>query len=144
MQAVEHAHPSRRSFWSQVRSHPWWPHVKRGLTIAFFAIIAWMLVEQTREIQWSQVGHALSRLPRTTLIIAAALAVLGYALYATFDLIGRSYTRHKLSTPRVMMVTFISYAFNMNLGSLVGGIAFRYRLYAKFGLSNDVITRILS
>jgi hypothetical protein len=35
-----------------------------------------------------------------------------------------------------MGVTFISYAFNLNLGSLVGGVAFRYRLYSRLGLGN--------
>jgi glycosyltransferase 2 family protein len=42
-----------------------------------------------------------------------------------------------------MQISFTSYAFNLNLGSLVGGVAFRYRLYAKFGLSNDVVPRVL-
>jgi uncharacterized membrane protein YbhN (UPF0104 family) len=42
-----------------------------------------------------------------------------------------------------MGVTFISYAFNLNLGSLVGGVAFRYRLYSKLGLDNPTITRVL-
>ena len=43
-----------------------------------------------------------------------------------------------------MAVNFISYAFNLNLGSLVGGIGFRYRLYSRLGLDNGEITRILS
>eukprot|EP01036_Dinobryon_divergens_P042758 gene42758-56839_t len=42
-----------------------------------------------------------------------------------------------------MGVTFISYAFNLNLGSLVGGVAFRYRLYSRLGLGNETITRVL-
>ena len=32
-----------------------------------------------------------------------------------------------------MTVTFVSYVFNLNLGSLVGGVAFRYRLYSRLG-----------
>jgi uncharacterized membrane protein YbhN (UPF0104 family) len=43
-----------------------------------------------------------------------------------------------------MGVNFISYAFNLNFGSLVGGVAFRYRLYSRLGLANGVITRVLS
>ncbi|RZI97513.1 MAG: UPF0104 family protein, partial [Haliea sp.] len=46
--------------------------------------------------------------------------------------------------PTVMSVNFISYAFNLCLGSLVGGVAFRYRLYSKLGLETGVITRILT
>jgi uncharacterized membrane protein YbhN (UPF0104 family) len=43
-----------------------------------------------------------------------------------------------------MLVTFTSYAFNLNLGSLVGGVAFRFRLYSRLGLKPGAITRIMS
>src|SRR5262245_53734364 len=124
MRAAEHTRNSRHGFWSQITSHSWWPHAKRGLTFAFFALIAWLLIEQARGIEWTEVGKALGRLPSSALLVAACLSVLSFAVYTTFDLIGRSYTRHKLSTPCVTLVSFISYAFNMNLGSLVGGVAF--------------------
>jgi uncharacterized membrane protein YbhN (UPF0104 family) len=41
-------------------------------------------------------------------------------------------------------VTFVSYAFNLCIGSIVGGVGFRYRLYSRLGLKNGVITRIVS
>lgn len=40
-------------------------------------------------------------------------------------------------------MAFVSYVFNLNLGALVGGIAFRYRLYSRFGLGNLRITILL-
>jgi glycosyltransferase 2 family protein len=43
-----------------------------------------------------------------------------------------------------MAVNFISYAFNLNLGALVGGVAFRFRLYTKLGLKLGEITRVVS
>ncbi len=43
-----------------------------------------------------------------------------------------------------MAVTFISYTFNLCIGSLVGGVGFRYRLYSRLGLKTGVITRIVS
>lgn len=142
MQA-EHPERLQPGFWSRLRSRPWWPHAKRGLTLVFFALIAWLLIEQARGIEWAEVGKALRRLPYSVLLVASALAACSFAVYTTFDLIGRHYTRHSVSRPCVMLVAFISYAFNLNLGSLVGGVAFRYRLYTKYGLSNDVITRVL-
>lgn len=143
MRAPDHADSPRCGFWAQLRSRSWWPYAKRGLTGVFFALVAWLLIEQARGIEWAEVGGALGRLPYAVLFAAAALAALSFAVYTTFDLIGRRYTQHALPTPRVVLVAFISYAFNLNLGSLVGGIAFRYRLYAKFGLDNQVITRVL-
>lgn len=147
MRAVECVDPPRRGLWAQARlwssSLTWWPYAKRGLILVFFAMIVWLLVEQARTIEWAEVGEALERLPRSVLVLAAVLASLSFAVYSTFDLIGRRYTRHKLPTRCVMLVAFISYAFTLNLGWLLGGIASRYRLYAKFGLANDVITRVL-
>ena len=38
----------------------------------------------------------------------------------------------------VMAVNFVSYAFNLCIGSLVGGVGFRYRLYSRLGLAPGV------
>ena len=35
-------------------------------------------------------------------------------------------------------------SFNLNLGSMVGGVAFRLRLYSRLGLALGVITRVMS
>jgi uncharacterized membrane protein YbhN (UPF0104 family) len=122
----------------------WWPWLKRGATAAFFLLIASLLVSQARNIEWSLVLTALEDYPLTAAWGAVLLAVASFTLYSTFDLLGRHYTRHALRAPAVMAVTFVSYAFNLNLGSLVGGVAFRYRLYSRLGLSNGAITRIMS
>ena len=122
---------------------PWWPWVKRIGTWVFFALIAWLLVKQARGIDWDDVLDAFSKLPAITLAMAAGLAAASFSLYSTFDLLGRRMTGHPLGTGTVMGVTFVSYAFNLNLGSLVGGVAFRYRLYSRLGLDNPTITRVL-
>lgn len=122
----------------------WWPWLRRGATIAFFGLIASLLVSQARNIEWSEVLTALEDYPLTAAWGAVLLAAASFTLYSTFDLLGRHYTRHPLRAPTVMAVTFVSYAFNLNLGSLVGGVAFRYRLYSRLGLGNGAITRIMS
>ena len=43
-----------------------------------------------------------------------------------------------------MAITFVSYIFNLNLGSLIGGMAFRYRLYSRQGLHAQTITTIVA
>ncbi|MBU2409539.1 MAG: flippase-like domain-containing protein, partial [Gammaproteobacteria bacterium] len=63
-------------------------------------------------------------------------------LYSTYDLLGRRMTGHPLKTGTVMNVTFISYAFNLNLGSFIGGGGARYRLYSRLGLPPATITRV--
>lgn len=126
-----------------VHARPWWPWFKRVATWAFFALVVWIIVNHARGVDWGEVRTAVSDLPPSAVVAATLLAFCSYALYSTYDLLGRHLTGHALRTGTVMGVTFISYAFNLNLGSLVGGIAFRYRLYSRLGLNNDTITRVL-
>jgi uncharacterized membrane protein YbhN (UPF0104 family) len=121
----------------------WWPWARRVVVWGFFGLVAWLLVNQARAIDWGEVLEAIRALPATTLLAAGALAACSFALYSTYDLLGRHLTKHKLGAGAVMGVTFISYAFNLNFGSLVGGVAFRYRLYSRLGLGNETITRVL-
>ena len=123
--------------------HAAWPYVKRILTWAFFAAVAWLIVRQARTIEWSQVLESVRGYQLSTLAIAALFAAFSHALYSTYDLIGRRITGHKLPATRVAAIGAISYAFNLNFGSLVGGVAFRYRLYSRSGLDNPTITAVL-
>lgn len=120
-----------------------WPLLRRVLTFAFFAAVAALLFSQARSVDWAKVLGVIREYPAGTLLAAAALAAGSHALYSTFDLLGRAWTGHRMPLRQVVPVTFVSYAFNLNLGSLVGGFGFRYRLYSRFGLGSDVITRVL-
>ncbi|HEY1228340.1 MAG TPA: YbhN family protein, partial [Ramlibacter sp.] len=128
----------------KLRAHPWWPWAKRAFSLLFFVAVLWLLVGYARHIDWADVGDSLRALPAPALLAAVGLAVASHLLYACFDLIGRRYTGHTLKTPIVMAVTFVSYTFNLCIGSLVGGVGFRYRLYSRLGLKTGVITRIVS
>ena len=122
----------------------WWPWLKRVLTFAFFAVVAVLIARYAQRVEWREVGDSLTSLPAAVLAGAAALCWGSHLLYSCFDQLGRHYTGHALRPLRVMQVTFISYAFNLNFGSLVGGIAFRYRLYSRLGLDVPTITRVLT
>ena len=124
--------------------HPWWPWAKRVLSLLFFAAVLWLLVRYTKHIDWGKVVDSLESTPAPMLLAAVLLAAGSHLLYSCFDLIGRRYTGHTLPTRTVMVVTFVSYAFNLCIGSIVGGVGFRYRLYSRLGLKNGVITRVVS
>ena len=125
-----------------VAARPWWPWLKRVLTWAFFAVVAVLIVDYARGIDWSDVRDAIVQLPRTSIALAVALTTCSFALYSAFDLLGRHMVGHRLGTAAVMGVTFVAYAFGLNLGSLVGAIALRFRLYSRLGLDNDAITKV--
>ena len=62
---------------------PWWPRVKRIGTWVFFGLVAWLIVEQARGIDWDDVLGAFSKLPAITLAMAAALAAASFLLYSS-------------------------------------------------------------
>jgi glycosyltransferase 2 family protein len=121
-----------------------WTWLWRASSLLFFAAVAWLLVRYAEHIDWDDVLDSVQSTPGPVLMIALALAAASHLLYSCFDLIGRRYTGHNLPTLTVMAVNFVSYAFNLCIGSLVGGVGFRYRLYSRLGLKNGVITRIVS
>lgn len=126
-----------------LRQRPWWPWTRRVLVTAFLTLVAALLWQQAQSIEWTKVARVLRGYPLSTLAFAALFAAASHLLYTTFDLLGRRWTGHALPVATVMRVTFVSYAFNLNLGSLVGGVGFRFRLYGRLGLSEDEIARVL-
>ncbi len=115
----------------------------RMLLLLFFAGVAALIASRARQVDWSAVGVALRSYSAIELGMAMLAAALGHLCSASYDLIGRRYTGHFMSTPRVVSINAIAYAFSLNLGALVGGWAFRVRLYTRFGLPVPVIARII-
>lgn len=122
---------------------PGWPLVKRVATWLFLLLVVALIASQARRFHWHAVLESIREIPPAMLIAAAGLSAASYLLYSCFDLLGRHLTGHRIAIGKVMGITFISYAFNLNLGSLIGGIAFRYRLYARLGLPAPTVTRVL-
>lgn len=135
--------PAKAAPATGLAARAWWPWAKRVALWVFLCGVAWLIVRQARTIEWDEVLDALRALPVALVAGAALMAACSFALYTTFDLLGRHLTGHRLRAPTVMGVAFISYAFNLNFGSLVGGVAFRYRLYSRLGLRASDITRVL-
>lgn len=115
-----------------------------GLTLVFFTVLIYLAWRYARTIAWQEVREALAATPATALLAAGVMAAISHAMYGGFDLLGRAYTGHRLRTMQVLGITFISYAFNLTLGSLVGGIALRLRLYTQLGLSALTVTRVFT
>ncbi|MEJ8835528.1 lysylphosphatidylglycerol synthase domain-containing protein [Ramlibacter sp. AN1133] len=127
-----------------MRHHWSWPWIKRGVGVAFIAVVGFLLVRYARTVDWAQVRASVLELPRDVLLKAFGLAAVSHLVYSLMDLVGRHYTGHRIARRKVMLVSFVCYAFNLNLGSLVGGIGLRYRLYSRLGLRYGNITRIVT
>lgn len=116
--------------------------LKRVLVLGFALLVLSLLIFAVLKIDWHDVILALKKLPASAMCWAAGFSFLTYFVYSCFDLLGRFYTDHDLKRSCSMLVGFISYAFTMSLGSAVGGVGMRLRLYSKQGLRHSDILRI--
>ncbi|MDB6142730.1 MAG: rane protein [Pseudomonas sp.] len=117
---------------------------KRAFTALLFVAVPVLLFVLVKSLDWQEVRHGLTSYDLGTLLLGVAIAAASYLTYCGFDLLGRFYTGHQLPARNVIPITFVCYAFTLNLSSWVGGIALRYRLYSRLGLEVATITRILS
>lgn len=138
--SATYAAPAKTS----ITARPWWPWAKNAAKLAFFVLVAWLLIAQARSIEWEKVIATVRERSTRSLLFAAALAACSYALYGCFDLLGRYVTRHQLRRRVVIVVNLICYAFNLNIGATVGGAAFRLRLYSRLGLDTGTTARIIA
>lgn len=111
---------------------------------ALFIAVIVLLVIYAQKVDWQDVWKVIRGYDRLALFSAIALVIVSYLIYGCYDLLGRAYCGHKLAKRRVMLVSFICYAFNLTLSTWVGGIGMRYRLYSRLGLNGSTITRIFS
>jgi hypothetical protein len=123
-----------RAWWWFKRVAPW---VLAGLILTLVAF-------EARRVDWPDVWRALRAQSPGWLAGAAVLSLLSYGLYATFDLIGRRLTGHRLPVSRTLVIAAISYAFNLNLGAWVGSLALRLRLYTRWGLPATTVMQIVA
>lgn len=120
-----------------------WAWVQRTVAALFLALVAYLIYQQAREIDWPQVWQTLLSYPPSLLLQAGGVAALGLLLYSCFDVLGRRYAGHQLATRQVIAIGLISYVFNLNLGSVIGGLALRFRLYSRLGLDYAEISRVV-
>lgn len=132
--------PHARNLWRLARK-PWLRH---ALSLAFLGLVGWLLATKIGTVDWPAVGRALRNYDTRSLAAAAVLSLAGYLAAASYDLLGRRYVGHRLPRLRTVAINFIAYAFSLNLGALVGGWAFRVRLYARFALGAGQIARIIA
>ena len=119
-----------------------WPRLKRVLPALVLALVAALLYYFGRSVDWAQVWIAMRRIPPGTIAAAAVLVVAGYLSYGALDLLSKRYTRHTLPWPKVLGVAMMSYALNLSLGVLLGGLGARLRLYARLGCRKSLATRV--
>jgi uncharacterized membrane protein YbhN (UPF0104 family) len=139
----EGEHQGEPGGWRGITQRPWWPWFTRGIALAFFACVAWLIFRQARTVDWPAVLQALRALPWRALAVAGVLALASHFVYGTFDWVARYCCGHGLRRSTTLGIAMTSYAFTLNLGSLVGGVGVRYRLYARRGVDVGTIGQVV-
>lgn len=139
----EALHSGSARGWRSWPQQAWWPWATRALAAGFFAVVAWLILQQARTVDWPAVLQALRDLPVSALAVAGGLALLSHFTYGTFDWVGRHCSGHRLSRPATLAIAMTSYPFTLNLGSLIGGVGVRYRLYARRGVDPGTIGQVV-
>ncbi len=127
----------------EMKSRINWIALGKWLTIGLLIAAAVMITSYARHVDWHAVLAALRNYAAPQIATAAGLTLGSFVLYSCFDLFGRHYTGSKLPTWRVMIITAISYAFNLTLGSIAGAAGVRLRLYQQQGVKAADVARII-
>lgn len=121
-----------------------WDALKKIAAAVFFALVAWLIYSKAKELDWQKVYETFINTEPQKLLIGFMLGLCCYAVYASFDLLGRYLVKAEISKTRTFCITWIAYAFNLNFGALIGSVALRYRLYSRAGVKTATVAKIFS
>ena len=120
-------------------------HLPAVLGIVLLIGAIYVVQREFRHLNVRDVGHALSEIPRSSLILSACLTVLSYGVLTFYDKLATMYAGHRVSYLRAAFASFCAYALAHNLGfAAVSGAAVRYRLYAHWGLTAGQIGKVVA
>jgi uncharacterized membrane protein YbhN (UPF0104 family) len=107
----------------------------RLATIAFYIVLAAMLVSVARKLDMLELWDALQSLPGSSIRIAALCSLLCYFAYAGYEILAARTHRLALPAGRVGLIGFVSYACNLSLGAVLGALGVRIKLYIRQGVA---------
>lgn len=134
---------SRRNVRARMRRISW-PMATRIFTGVMVTAVVVLLFNLARRLDWLAVLESAGAIGAPTLALAAGLALVGHLTYTTFDLLARCYAGTPLRAWQVMGISSLSYAMNLSLGVLVGGVAIRFRLYHRLGVRASTAARVVA
>lgn len=116
----------------------------RVVGFGLVALTVWLVAEIVRETDWQAVQAALRQRHAADIALIAGLALASHALYGFIDIFGARALHLRLPGRRVWLTATSSYACNLNLGSLLGAAALRFKLYGRQGVGVADISRLIA
>ncbi len=120
-------------------------HLLPVIIVALFGTAIWVLHRSIAEFHYHEIAASARAIPRADLLLAVGLTALSYLVMSAYDLLAVRYLKHSLEKGKVLLASFISYAFSNNIGlSILAAGSLRYRLYSSWGLSGEEITKLVT
>jgi len=94
---------------------------------------------------FSDIRHHLTEISSQRIAIASLLTIAGYLLMFGYDILALRAIKHPLAYRKVVLGSFIGYAFSNNIGmAILAGASVRYTFYSAWGLSPAEITKVVA
>lgn len=114
-------------------------------TLVIAMIIFKILAGRLKGIELDDIVHSLDKIPAQAIAQATLLTLVSYGgLLASYEYLGQQYVHRFMGFKRLFLASFVTYTFNFNLGSLLGAIATRFRIYRRWQLKHSEIVRLTS
>ncbi len=106
-----------------------------------FCIAAFLVHRELKSYPLSQIKDVIISMPWQCLVLGIVLTGLNYLVLSFYDWLGLRYAGQKISIPKLIMASSISYAISNNTGhALISGTSVRYRFYTAWGVPGwDVV-----
>lgn len=112
--------------------------------MGFFFLVSFLLYKTISGLKWSDFLAAFGELSFSAILICLVLVALNFLILSSFDYFGFRHLQNRfLSYPKIALSAFLCYVFNLNLGALVGGVGFRFRIYTGWGVAPGMVPKIV-
>lgn len=115
------------------------------IAVALFLAAIWVLHDALRQFHYHHLLTQLKTIPASRIAASLGLTVASYLVLSVYDRLALAYIDRPLRPVKVMLTSFISYAFSNTIGlSLLTSASIRFRLYSTMGLSAEEIARLVA
>ena len=114
------------------------------VSLLLFALALFVLHRELTRFHLKEILNEFHRLPDIKIWGALLMTMVSYLMMSGYDFLALAYIRRPLAFPKIILASYVGYAFSNNIGlSMIAGASVRYRLYSSWGLSGIDITKIV-
>jgi len=115
-----------------------------ALSLSLFSLALWLVHRELQSYHIDDLSEVVFGFAPPTLLLAVAIAALGYVVLTGYDLLALHWIGKPLPLRQVMLAAFTGFAVSNSVGhALLSGGSMRYRFYSGWGLNGIDIARVV-